>query len=65
MKWTHRYKYKLELPYPYPRVGTIVTGEVQTEREYSDKEIEILAKEMAHGIFDHVKLTECHLIECR
>ena len=63
--WTHCYRYRMELPYPYPRLGNIVTGTVQVEREYTGAEIEALAKTMAHGIFDSAKLIDVVLIETR
>lgn len=64
-EWTHRYSYKMELPNFVPRVGNVLTGRVLVDREYSDDEVESLAKEMSHGIFDNAKLVEVRLIEVR
>lgn len=64
-EWTHRYRYKMELPNFVPRVGNVLTGTVQVSREYSNDEIEVLAKEMSHGIFNNAKLAEVRLVEVR
>lgn len=64
-EWTHRYSYKMELSKFVPRVGNVLTGMVLVDREYSDDEVESLAKEMSHGIFDNAKLVEVRLIEVR
>lgn len=64
-EWTHRYRFKMDLPNFVPRVGNILTGTVQVSREYSDDEVEALAKEMSHGIFNNAKLVEVRLVEVR
>ena len=64
-EWTHKYRYKMELPNFVPRVGNVLTGTVQVSREYSDNEVETLAKEMSHGIFNNARLIEVQLIEVR
>lgn len=64
-EWTHKYRYKMDLPNFVPRVGNVLTGTVQVSREYSDDEVEALAKEMSHGIFNNARLVEVQLIEVR
>ena len=64
-EWTHRYSYKMDLPNFVPRVGNVITGTVQVSREYSDDEVEALAKEMLHGLFNNAKLAEVRLVEVR
>lgn len=64
-EWTHKYRYKMDLPNFVPSVGNVLTGTVQVSREYSDDEVEALAKEMSHGIFNNARLVEVQLIEVR
>lgn len=64
-KWTHKYKYTMESPVYIPRIGSLITGTAQTDRAYSDAEVEALAKEMSHGVFNSAKLIKVELIERR
>jgi len=61
-QFTYRYRYKMELTRFVPMVGNVLTGTIQVDREYSDEEVEALAKEMLHGVFNYAKLVEVRLI---
>lgn len=56
LKATHQYRYEFRFPYPKPRLGAVATGTLQTNRAYSDSEVEALAREMANGVLDDAKL---------
>lgn len=64
-KWTHRYRYAMQLPNFVPRVGVLLTGVVQVHRECNASEVEAIAKEESHGIFNHAKLLDVTLIEVK
>jgi len=65
MDWTHKYKYILETSRYIDRVGYKHTGAIQVSREYSNYEVEALAKEMSHGTLNDAVLIKCELIETR
>jgi outer membrane lipopolysaccharide assembly protein LptE/RlpB len=57
------FKYHYKMQFPYPGVDSLVTGTVQVSREYSDAEVEALAKEMHHGRCNNAKLIEVVRVE--